>query len=134
MNTKSFKTIIKTIVLVMILIMDISLIKAGKEVANRSAQGEDVTYDAKNVEEDYYERNFAWMIYTMDENLFYNSDMNVYREAKYAYILKMRCEIYQDSGANKEFDKAYTELKAMADNCEPENAKLFGEFVNQVNK
>ena len=132
MNTKTIKTIIKTIVLILIIIMDISLIYAGKEVANRASLGDDVTYDAKNVEEDYYKRDFVRMIDTMDYNLFYNSDMAVYREAKGAYFLKMRCEIYKDAGANKEYNETYSQLKELAKNCEPENEKLFSEFVSQV--
>lgn len=128
---KSKRITKKIVAIILILILDSILIIFS---FSKSTDIKDVTYDAKKVENEYYEQDFVQMMERIEEQHFYGEDMRVYKEAMDAYILKMSCEIYLKVGDNDAYISTYNCLKMLANNCEPENAKLFADFVNQVNK
>lgn len=132
MSTKTIKTIIKTLALILILTIDYALIMSGFRTAAIPDDAEDITYEERNVEKYYYERDFISMMEEMTRNQFVADDMNVYREARDAYVLKMKCEMYKDTDAKKEYNEAFESLSQMKNSCEPENADLIGEFIESV--
>lgn len=132
MSTKIIKTIIKTLALVLILTIDYALIMNGFRAAAIPDDAEDITYEERNVEKYYYERDFISMMEEMTRNQFVADDMNVYREARDAYVLKMQCEMFKDTDSKKEYKEAFDSLTKMQENCEPENAGLIGEFIESV--
>lgn len=116
---------------ILILVLDFILIAYS---FSQNTEVKDVTYDAKKVEKEYYERDFVSMMERIEEQQFYGEDMKVYKEAMDAYILKMRCELYTKAGDDKAYEAAFEKLNYLAENCETENQKLFSEFVSQVNR
>lgn len=131
MNTKRIQTIIKTILFAIILFVDITLIFSSP-ADDPATQGEDITYEAKQLEKNYYEKDYVSMMEIIERNSFHKEDVKVYKEAMDAYILKMRCGIYAKAGSKVEYENAFAKLQKMAANCEPENEKLFAQFVEQV--
>ena len=132
MSTKTIKTIIKTMALILVLMIDYALIMSGFRTAAVPDDAEDITYQAQNVEKYYYERDFISMMEELTRNNFVADDMNVYREAKDAYVLKMRCEMFKDTDSKKDYKEAFESLSKMQQNCLPENADLIGEFIESV--
>jgi len=132
LSTKKTKTIIKTIAFVIILFIDIALIVNGRKIDDTVEPTEDITYEVKTLEEDYYEQDFVSMMERIENNHLYKDDIKVYKEAMDAYILRMRCVIYSKANSMDEYNDAYSQLVDMANNCEPENKQLFAGFVSQV--
>lgn len=131
-ENKKNKVVIKTLLFLAFTVLDVFLVYAAVFSMMMVKEDKDITYAVESAEKYYYEQNFSRLIDTVDLYDFYNDDMKVYKEACDAYVTKMQCRIYLDSGETDMYKRCLDKLNDMKASCMPQNTKLISQFIEEV--
>lgn len=124
--------IIKTIVFLVFLMLDFFMMLFAFLVFAEVKEEKDITYAVRDLEEEYYEKDYTSLIDDIKLYDFYAEDVKVYKEIGDAYVLKMSCTILADSNDMAEYREKFDELSQMLENCEPQNKKIISDFIEEV--
>lgn len=131
-KTKGTNVLFKTILFIIFLIIDITMIYSSISIIIGVNESKDITRAAQRIEEYYYEKNYTNLLDYVDLYEFYGDDVKVYKEACDAYVLKMSCTIFADSNDSAEYQKNFDRLSDMLDSCDPQNEKIIAQFIEDV--